>query len=125
MSGSEPPRIAPNSDRKNAASIDDMGPATRAIHLGYDPATHQGALTPPVYMTSTFALETAEEAGEIFAGRQAGYVYGRAKNPTQSLLEQRLASLEGAEAGLATASGMGAITGDYVDIAQIRRHDLG
>lgn len=96
--------------RRNSRSLADMGPATRAIHLGYDPASHEGALTPPVYMTSTFALETAEEAGEIFAGRQAGYVYGRSKNPTQHILEQRVASLEGAQAGLATASGMGAIT---------------
>ncbi|MEZ5667745.1 MAG: aminotransferase class I/II-fold pyridoxal phosphate-dependent enzyme [Alphaproteobacteria bacterium] len=97
-------------DRKNALSIEDMGPATRAIHLGYDPASHQGALTPPVYMTSTFAFETAEEGADTVAGRRAGYVYGRAKNPTQTLLEQRIASLEGGEAGLATASGMGAIS---------------
>lgn len=95
---------------RNSRSIADMGPATRAIHLGYDPADHEGALTPPVYMTSTYALESAAEAAEIFAGRSTGYVYGRAKNPTQHILEQRVASLEGAEAGLATASGMGAIT---------------
>jgi methionine-gamma-lyase len=95
---------------RNSRSIADMGPATRAIHLGYDPAEHEGALTPPVYMTSTYALETAEEAAAIFAGQAAGYVYGRTKNPTQHILEQRVASLEGAEAAMAAASGMGAIT---------------
>lgn len=99
-----------STDRRNSRSIAEMGPATRAIHLGYDPADHAGALTPPVYMTSTYALETAEEAAAVIAGQAPGYVYGRTKNPTQHILEQRMASLEGAEAALATASGMGAIT---------------
>ncbi|MEZ5759476.1 MAG: methionine gamma-lyase [Emcibacteraceae bacterium] len=87
-----------------------LGFATRAIHEGYDPATSDGALVPPVYMTSTFAFETAEQGGDIFAGEIPGHVYSRISNPTLSLLEQRLASLEGAEAAMATASGMGAIT---------------
>ncbi len=87
-----------------------LGPSTRAIHLGYDPAEAQGALTQPIYMTSTYAFETAEAGGEMFRGERAGYIYGRTRNPTQSLLEERLASLEGAEAGLATASGIGAIS---------------
>lgn len=87
-----------------------LGPATRAIHEGYDPADHQGALTPPIFMTSTYAFETAEEGSEIFAGERAGFVYGRTKNPTQFILEERLASLENAEAAVATASGIAAIT---------------
>ena len=84
--------------------------ATRAIHHGYDPASAQGALTPPLYLTSTFTFDTAEAGGEIFAGEREGYFYSRISNPTLDLLEQRIASLEGAEAGLANASGMGAIT---------------
>ncbi|MCC5991825.1 MAG: methionine gamma-lyase [Rhodobacteraceae bacterium] len=87
-----------------------QGFATRAIHLGHDPMEHQGALTPPLHLTSTFAFDTAEAGGEIFAGTRAGHVYSRISNPTLDLLEQRVASLEGAEAGLALASGMGAIT---------------
>ncbi|MCL4187067.1 MAG: aminotransferase class V-fold PLP-dependent enzyme [Rhodobacteraceae bacterium] len=93
-------------DRSNAPP----GFATRAIHLGYDPAGAEGALTPPIYMTSTYAFESAEAGGEMVAGTRAGYVYGRTRNPTQTLLEQRMASLEGTEAALALASGMGAIT---------------
>jgi len=89
---------------------DRKGFATRAIHLGYDPLDHEGALTPPLHLTSTFAFETAESGGEIFAGERAGHVYSRISNPTLDLLERRVASLEGAEAGLALASGMGAIT---------------
>jgi len=86
------------------------GFATRAIHLGYDPMAHGGALTPPLHLTSTFAFETAEAGGEIFAGDRPGHVYSRISNPTLDLLEARVADLEGAEAGLALASGMGAIT---------------
>ncbi len=84
--------------------------ATRAIHEGYDPASAQGALNPPVYMTSTFCFDSAESGGRRFAGEEAGYVYTRLGNPTTDLLERRLATLEGGEAALATASGMGAIT---------------
>lgn len=86
------------------------GFATRAIHHGYDPIDEQGALTPPLHLTSTFAFENAEQGGQRFAGEAAGHIYSRISNPTLSLLEQRMASLEGAEAAVATASGMGAIT---------------
>ena len=61
-------------------------------------------------MTSTFTFNSAEQGGAIFAGEEAGHVYSRISNPTLDLLEQRMASLEGAEAGLATGSGIGAST---------------
>lgn len=86
------------------------GFATRAIHHNYDPRKNQGALTPPIHLTSTFTFETAEQGGEIFAGDREGYVYSRTNNPTTNLLESRIATLEGAEAGIALASGMGAIS---------------
>lgn len=89
---------------------DQIGFSTRAIHAGYDPAEEQGALTPPLHLTSTFAFESAEAGGEMFAGTRPGHFYSRISNPTTDLLERRLASLEGAEAAVATASGMGAIT---------------
>lgn len=86
------------------------GFATRAIHHGYQPADHQGALTPPVHLSSTFAFETAEQGGEIFAGERPGHVYSRISNPTLELLEARMALLEDGEAAISFASGMGAIT---------------
>lgn len=86
------------------------GFATRAIHHAYDAQANEGALTPPLHLTSTFAFETAESGGEMFAGDRPGHIYSRISNPTLDLLEQRLATLEGAEAGLALSSGMGAIT---------------
>jgi len=84
--------------------------ATRAIHAGYDATTHDGALNPPVYMTSTYCFDSVEQGAARFAGETEGHVYSRLSNPTQAVLEERLANLEDAEAGLATASGMGAIT---------------
>lgn len=86
------------------------GFATRAIHHAYDPLQNDGALTPPLHLTSTFAFESAEAGGEMFAGERAGHIYSRISNPTCDLLEQRVATLEGAEAALALSSGMGAIT---------------
>lgn len=88
----------------------ELGFATRAIHLGYDPSDAQGALCPPLFLTSTFCFDTAEEGGRRFAGESPGYIYSRLGNPTTALLEQRLASLEDGEAAVATASGMGAIS---------------
>ena len=87
-----------------------LGFATRAIHHGYNPADNANALTPPLHLTSTFAFQTAEQGGALFAGEAEGHVYSRISNPTVALLESRIASLEGAEAGLCTASGMGAIS---------------
>lgn len=86
------------------------GFATRAIHHGYDPMANEGSLTPPLHLTSTFAFETAEAGGEMFQGERPGHIYSRISNPTLDLLERRIALLEGAEAGLALSSGMGAIT---------------
>ena len=83
--------------------------STMAIHHGYNPMENEGALTPPLHLTSTFVFETAEAGGNMFAGEQAGHIYSRISNPTTDLLERRIAVLEGAEAGLALASGMGAI----------------
>ncbi|WP_018688081.1 methionine gamma-lyase [Ahrensia kielensis] len=84
--------------------------STRAIHHGYDAQSEHGALNPPIYMSSTFTFESAEAGGAMFAGEKEGHFYSRISNPTLDHLEQRIANLEGAEAGLCTASGMGAIT---------------
>lgn len=91
-------------------SSKNIGFATRAIHHGYNSRDEQGALTPPLHLTSTFTFETAEAGGEMFAGERPGHIYSRISNPTLDLLERRIANLEGGEAALANASGMGSIT---------------
>jgi cystathionine beta-lyase/cystathionine gamma-synthase len=77
------------------------GFATRSIHAGVEPDEATGAVSPPVYQTSTYAQE------EI--GRHKGYEYARTQNPTRERLERSVAALEGATHGLAFGSGMAAI----------------
>ncbi|APG63639.1 methionine gamma-lyase [Sphingorhabdus lutea] len=84
--------------------------STRAIHSGYNPMDEQGALCPPLHLTSTFVAESADDMGAMFAGEKQGHFYTRISNPTLDLLERRIADLENAEAALGTASGMGAIS---------------
>ncbi len=94
-----------SSDNNNKLSF-----ATRSVHAGYDSADNEGSLNPPIYMTSTFAFDSVEQGAGRFSGEQQGHFYSRISNPTQEILETRLANLEEGEAALATASGMGAIT---------------
>jgi cystathionine gamma-synthase len=79
---------------------DSMKFETRAIHVGQDPEPAYGAVTVPIYQTSTFAQESV--------GTHKGYEYSRTDNPTRTALQEVLASLEGARHGLAFSSGMGA-----------------
>jgi methionine-gamma-lyase len=84
--------------------------ATLCVHGsgGVDPTT--GAVSIPIYQSSTFAFKSAKDGAEIFAGEKEGYVYTRIGNPTQSALEKEIAFLEDGEAGLAFGSGMAAIS---------------
>ena len=66
--------------------------STRAIHHGYDPADHQGAVAPPVYLTSTYTFPTIEETDA--AAARGGLLYAREHNPTTELLEARRATLD-------------------------------
>jgi methionine-gamma-lyase len=84
--------------------------ATQAIHAGYDAKQNQGALTPPIYVSSTYAFDTVEQGAAAFQGENDRFIYARLGSPSQQILEHRLAQLEQADAALATASGMGAIT---------------
>src|SRR4029434_8227813 len=78
-----------------------MGFSTIAIHAGNEPDVATGAVTVPIYQTSTYAQEAL--------GKNKGYEYARTQNPTRSAVEQNLAALEGARFGFAFASGMAAI----------------
>src|ERR671936_3180178 len=75
---------------------------TRAIHDGQEPDPATGAITVPIYQTSTYVQEAV--------GKHKGYDYSRVANPTRTALQNCLASLEGAEYGAAYASGIGATT---------------
>lgn len=83
---------------------------TKAIHGGLDPAAHRGAVSVPIYQTSTFAFPSAEEGAARFAGDSPGPIYTRLGNPTVQALESCVADLEDGCGAIATATGMAAIS---------------
>ena len=85
------------------------GFATQQIHAGKIENT-AGALTVPIYQTSTFEFNSVEQGGNRFAGKEGGYIYTRLGNPTNEHLEKKLAMLEKGEACAVTGAGMGAIS---------------
>lgn len=102
--------------------VKNMSIATKAIHGGVSKEKGYGSLSMPIYQTSTFVFETAEQGGRRFAGEEEGYIYSRLGNPTISLLEEKIALLEGAEACVAFSSGMGAISSTLWTIAAAGKH---
>jgi methionine-gamma-lyase len=84
----------------------------------------KGALTPPIYQTSTFVFPDAETGEARFAGDEAGYVYTRIGNPTLTLFEEKMAELEGAEAALAFSSGMAAVSAVLIGLVKSGDHIL-
>ena len=93
----------------NPEELRKSGFATRAVHVGAEKNQH-GTLASPIYQTSTFVFENAEQGGRRFALEEGGYIYTRLGNPTLTTVEEKVASLEGAEACMSASSGMGAIT---------------
>lgn len=89
--------------------LNQMKFSTRAVHAGYV-KNEYGALATPIYQTSTFIFDSAEQGGKRFALEEEGYIYTRLGNPTNTQVEEKVASLENAEAAVSMSSGMGAIT---------------
>ena len=100
------------------------GFGTKAIHGGNVRDKQYGALTMPIYQTSTFYFENCEQGGRRFAGEEDGFVYTRMGNPTTAVLEDKIAILEGGEACAAASSGMGAISSCLWSIAGAGKHIL-
>jgi O-acetylhomoserine (thiol)-lyase len=84
------------------------GFSTRSLHAGQQPDPTTGARAVPIYQTTSYVFENTEHAAALFALQQFGNVYTRIMNPTQAVLEERVASLEGGVAALAVASGQAA-----------------
>ncbi|MFJ6652296.1 O-acetylhomoserine aminocarboxypropyltransferase/cysteine synthase family protein [Microbacterium sp. NPDC091313] len=85
-----------------------FGFRTRALHAGGTPDAATGARAVPIYQTSSFVFDGADDAANLFALQKYGNIYSRIGNPTVAALEERLASLEGGIGAVATASGMSA-----------------
>ena len=95
-----------------------MKPETLAVHAGYtpDPTTRSSAV--PIYQTVAYAFDNAQHGADLFDLKVPGNIYTRIMNPTQDVLEQRVAALEGGIAALALASGMAAVTYAIQTIAE-------
>ena len=97
-----------------------LHPETQMLSFGYDPMLSEGAVKPPIFLTSTFVFGSAEEGRDFFdyvsgrrtppAGTGAGLVYSRFNHPNSEIVEDRLAIYENSEAAILFSSGMSAIT---------------
>ena len=96
---------------------------TKQLHIGQeqaDPATDARAV--PIYATASYVFHNAQHAADRFGLRDAGNIYGRLTNPTQSVFEERIAALENGSAALAVASGAAAITYTFQALAKAGEH---
>ena len=97
--------------------------ATQALHAGHDASTSKGTQAVPIYQTTSYVFNDSDHAANLFSLAEPGFIYTRLNNPTNDVLEQRLATMEGGVAAVATASGTAAIattlmvilkTGDHI-----------
>ena len=99
----------------------DKGFATRAVRAGQH-RTQEGEHAEPIFPTSSYVFDSAEQAAARFNGDEAGNIYSRFTNPTVRIFEQRLAALEGAESTVATSSGMSAILSTFMGLLSAGDH---
>ena len=83
---------------------------TKSLHAGHDPSNTQGTRAVPIYQSTAYVFKDADHAANLFSLAEPGYIYTRLNNPTNDVLEQRLAALEGGIAAVSTASGTAAIS---------------
>ncbi len=91
---------------------------TLALHAGYTPDPSTGSCAVPIYRTSAYVFRDTEHAANLFGLKELGNIYTRLMNPTNDVLEQRVAALEGGAAALALASGTAAIFYSIINLAQ-------
>jgi methionine-gamma-lyase len=99
-----------------------MKKSTKAIHVGSPHNSKFGEVSIPIYQTSTFSFPNAEEGAARFAGTNGGYIYTRMGNPTVNALEENIAALENGYKGMATATGMAAITTVFLALLEKGAH---
>ena len=104
------------------SDVSNLGFETRQIHAGAAPDPATGARATPIYQTTSYQFRDSDHAAALFGLAEMGNIYTRIMNPTQSVLEERLASLEGGIAALAVASGQAAETMAILNIAEAGDH---
>lgn len=98
---------------------------TRVTHAGENPDTVHGSVGIPIYQTSTFKFKSTEHGARCFTGEEAGYIYTRVNNPTTNTFEEAVALLEHGYGGMATATGMAAVTAVYMTYLSAGAHMVG
>jgi O-acetylhomoserine (thiol)-lyase len=93
-------------------------PETIVLHGGYDPDPHTRARAVPIYQTTSYVFDSVEHAANLFGLKEFGNIYSRIMNPTNDVLEKRLAELDGGSGALSVASGQAAITLAIMNIAR-------
>ena len=91
------------------AGPDYPGLDTLALHAGTQPDPSTGARATPIYQSASFCFPDSDYAASLFNIERAGHVYSRLSNPTNAVLEERIAALEGGVGAIATASGQAAL----------------
>ncbi len=102
---SQPPRPRPTRERPAPSQNQNYGFETLAVHAGATPDPVTGARSTPIYQTTAYVFDDVDHAASLFNLHNFGYIYSRLTNPTVSVLEERIASLEGGRAAVAAASG--------------------
>ena len=102
-----------------------LRPDSLTIHAGLDPLKVRGAVSVPIFQSSTFAFESADQGAGRFAGTESGYIYTRLGNPTIEALQEAVCALEGGHAALGTASGMAAISTVMLALLRSGDHVIG
>ncbi|RED25373.1 O-acetylhomoserine sulfhydrylase [Flavobacterium cutihirudinis] len=96
--------------------------ATNALHAGHDVTKNAGTRAVPIYQTSSYVFNNADHAANLFGLAEAGFIYTRLNNPTNDVLEQRLAALEGGIGAVVTASGASAISTTLLTLLKAGDH---
>lgn len=95
---------------------------TKALHAGHDVTNNKGTRAVPIYQTSSYVFNNSEHAANLFKLAESGYIYTRLNNPTNDILEQRLAQLEGGIGAVVTASGASAIATTFLTLLKAGDH---
>ena len=96
--------------------------ATNALHAGHDVTKNAGTRAVPIYQTSSYVFNNADHAANLFGLAESGFIYTRLNNPTNDVLEQRLAALEGGIGAVVTASGASAISTTLLTLLKAGDH---
>src|SRR5262245_56760571 len=120
MTAAEPPAMSTSEYKSRTLKNHPLHPETLMMGYGYSPSLSEGALKPPIFLTSTFVFESAQQGKDFFdltagrrrprVGEKFGLVYSRFNNPNFEILEDRLALWDGCEHAAVFASGMAAIS---------------